>query len=112
MKRPGRRHLAVVASQQDRRLQDSSPDLADALERAAEKFGARMIPMPQVKYTNCLCGLQVRCSLMPETPETLQAKISIYGAACLGCKRQVIISIAPPATAVQLAQPGDVPSPH
>lgn len=96
----------------DHRLQDSSPDLAEALERAAEKYGARTMDVTRVKYTNCLCGLQVRCRLLPESLETQQARLTMYGAACPDCKRQVLINIAPPATAVQLAQPGDVPAPQ
>jgi len=108
MKRPGRRHLAVVTSA-DPRLQDSSPDLADALERAAEKYGARMIETPRVKYSNCLCGFLCRCSLLPDTPESLAARVTMYAAICPGCKRMVQVTFAPPQTAVQLAQPGDVP---
>ncbi len=106
----------MKAARQDPRLQDSSPDLADALERAAEKYGARMIEMPKVKYTNCLCGTLVRCGLMPETPESSAAGVTGFGALCPACKRPVQVLFQRPQTTVQLAQPGDVPpaptSPH
>lgn len=101
--------VRLKQAQQDPRLQDSSPDLADALERAAEKYGARMIEMPKFKHTNCLCGEFVRCQLLPETPESSAARITMYGALCRACKRPVQVVFQPPATTVQVAQPGDVP---
>lgn len=96
------------------RWNDSSDNLAEALERAAEQHGGRTMELPKVKYTNCLCGTLVRCQLQPENPDTQRAGATLYGSTCPLCKRPALVTFLRPPTIVQTAQPGDVPpaAPH
>lgn len=91
------------------RWNDSSDNLAEALERAAEQHGVRKMELPKVKYTDCQCGTLVKLFLQPETPDTQRAGATMYGGKCPLCHRPLMITFMQPEKAVQLAQPSDVP---
>jgi len=91
------------------KFNDSSENLAEALERAADQYGGQL---DKFKYCSCRCGMLVRLLQLPDSAEFRVHKITAWAGACPDCKRQMQLTVIPPASAVQIAKPGDVPPAH